>query len=174
VLVPIAVLARTLPENWEHRPIAVPAWFTGLAAPAAPRSVASPAVQPGRERAQPSLFEHAAPPATTAGVSYPAWIDQLLRAPTFVEHRMQARLPRPFDDDRLIRYLSVISANGGSIPLAALAERTGEPADQLRMALSIVQRLLNLDGASVLTVGADRSVHLDVAMLAMQFGLERP
>ena len=94
------------------------------------------------------------------------------RFPPVAAHRAQARLPRPIDDDRIIRYLTAIDANGGSIPLTALAERTGEPADQLRMALTLVQRLLNLDGAAILTIGADQSVRLDAELLAFQFGVE--
>ena len=45
-------------------------------------------------------------------------------------------------------FLDLIDANGGTIPLAALSARTGEPPDTLRMALTLVQRLVNLDGAS--------------------------
>ena len=101
-----------------------------------------------------------------------AWIDALLRAPSFVAHRTQVRLPRPLDDDRITKYLAAIAANNNSIPLAALAERTGEPADQLRMVLAVVQRLLNLDGAAILTIGADQSVTLDRSLLALQFGID--
>jgi len=107
-----------------------------------------------------------------AAASPPLWIEELLGATSFASHRAQARLPRPIDDGRIIRYLTAIDANGGSIPLTALAERTGEPADQLRMALTLVQRLLNLDGAAILTIGADQSVRLDAELLAFQFGVE--
>jgi hypothetical protein len=40
------------------------------------------------------------------------------------------------------------------------------------MALTLVQRLLNLDGAAILTIGADQSVRLDTELLAFQFGVE--
>jgi hypothetical protein len=175
VLVPVAVLARTLPDGWEHRPIATPAWWTGHPPVPVPSAVLTAAPTPltGRRTGQPSLFEPPAGAATpTATGPRPRWIEELLRTPSFAAHRSQARLPRPIDDDRLVRYLTAIVANGGSIPLSALAERTGEPADQLRMALTLVQRLLNLDGAAILTIGADRSVHLDVEILAFQFGVE--
>ena len=55
---------------------------------------------------------------------------------------------------------------------AGLPKRFAEPADQLRMALTLVQRLLNLDGAAILTIGADQSVRLDAEVLAFQFGVE--
>lgn len=179
VLVPIAVLARSLPEGWEHRPIAVPAWWSERTSvivevppPATSRARSRPAAD---ERAQPQLFEASPvefeePAANEPSLS--AWIDVLLRAPSFVAHRTQVRLPRPLDDDRITKYLAAIAANNNSIPLAALAERTGEPADQLRMVLAVVQRLLNLDGAAILTIGADQSVTLDRSLLALQFGID--
>jgi hypothetical protein len=175
VLVPVAVLARTLPDGWEHRPMAIPAWWTGRPPLPVPSAAlpAAPTPTTGRWSGQPRLFE----PAPVVGMQRPApvlprWTEDLLRAPSFAAHRAQARLPRPIDDDRLTRYLSAIDANGGSIPLTALAERTGEPADQLRMALALVQRLLNLDGAAILTIGADQSVRLDTELLTFQFGVE--
>ena len=175
VLVPVAVLARTLPDGWEHRPMAIPAWWTGRPPVPAPSAAltAAPTPRTGRQVGQPRLFEPPADVATQlAAAPPPLWIEELLGAPSFAAHRAQARLPRPIDDGRIIRYLTAIDANGGSIPLTALAERTGEPADQLRMALTLVQRLLNLDGAAILTIGADQSVRLDAELLAFQFGVE--
>jgi hypothetical protein len=99
-------------------------------------------------------------------------VDALLVAPTFATAQRRARLPRPIADERLRRYLEAIEQNGGSIPLAALSERTGEPADALRIALALVQRLLNVDGAGVLTVRADGTIELNRELLLVQFELE--
>jgi hypothetical protein len=60
------------------------------------------------------------------------------------------------------------------MPLAALSGRTGEPADTLRMALTQVQRLVNLDGAEVLAVRADGTVVLNRALLGLQFEIDVP
>ncbi len=84
------------------------------------------------------------------------------------------RLPRPIPEERLHRYLAAIEANGGAIPLAALASRVGEPADTLRMALALVQRLLNVDGAEVLAVRADATVELNRELASLQFGVYAP
>jgi hypothetical protein len=83
-------------------------------------------------------------------------------------------VPRPIADERLQDYLAAVHANGDTIPLTALAARVGEPADTLRMALAVVQRLLNVDGAEVLAVRADGTVALNRPLLALQFGLEAP
>jgi hypothetical protein len=81
-------------------------------------------------------------------------------------------LPRPVADERIRHYLAVIDANGGSIPLSAMSVRTGEPPDALRMALAMVQRVLNLDGAEVLAVRPDGTVMLNRELLGLQFEID--
>lgn len=169
VLVPVAVLARGLPDGWHHHPLAAPAWWTGheaVAAPAVPARPA-PAPAPTTPAGQASLFE----PADQVPAAGASWVDALLASPAFVDHRARVRLPRPMPDDRLRRYLDAIAANGDAIPLPALAARTGEPADTLRMALSLVQRLVNLDGAEILAVRADGTVSLNRELAGLQFGI---
>jgi len=172
VLVPVEVLARRLPDRWVHRPLAAPAWWTGET-PAARPSPAPAAKPPGRRAGtgqQPALF---GPPAGERPVPPRAgWVDDLLTSPAFVANHQRARLPRPLADERLRRYLDLIDANGGTIPLAALSARTGEPPDTLRMALTLVQRLVNLDGAEVLAVRADGTVELNRELLALQFEVD--
>jgi hypothetical protein len=170
-LVPLAVLARQAPDGWVHRPLSAPAWWeTGGPAPSPLRTAReplSPKKKPSRD--QGALFEvDSAPPA----VPRPAaaiWIDRLLASPAFTANPQRARLPRPIPDERIRQYLGVIDANGGSIPLQVLSLRTGEPGDSLRMALALVQRVLNLDGAEVLTVLTDGNVNLNRELLARQF-----
>jgi hypothetical protein len=171
VLVPVEVLARRLPDGWVHRPTAEPAWWEERAVPPlAPAPHRAPA-EAGPAAAQPALFDLQGPVAA-AGAQ--GWVDQLLTSPGFTAHRGRVRLPRPIPEERLYRYLAAIEANGGAIPLAALAARVGEPADTLRMALALVQRLLNVDGAEVLAVRADSSVELNRELASVQFGVDGP
>ena len=58
------------------------------------------------------------------------------------------------------------------MPLAALSARTGEPQDTLRMALTQVQRLVNLDGSEILAVRGDGTVALNQELASLQFELE--
>lgn len=218
-LVPIEVLARTLPAGWRYRRFDVPDWWlstaeaerraradvdastalvaaesgavTGLAqdgtsaavpdsVPAAPvpQVPAAPTDQP------PTLFDpEPQPDAASGSASSPAapstsveapvvagnWIAALLASPVFVAHRQRARLPRPLPDERLVGYLSALHANGGTMPIASLSARTGEPPDVLRFSLQAAQRLLNLDGADVLALRGDGTVQLDLELLTLQF-----
>jgi hypothetical protein len=181
VLVPVEVLARRLPARWAYQPVATPPWWdettvVPLPVPAAPRVLPAPAVAPPRPSAQPTLFEAAAS-AELVAVPEPAprratWVDALLASPTFQAHRAGVRLPRPLPDVRLRGYLDAMAANGATIALPALAALTGEPAGTLRMTLSVVQRLLNVDGSPILVVRADASVVCNLELLAQQFDLD--
>src|SRR5205823_2056455 len=92
------------------------------------------------------------PTLAAAGPTSRTWVDALLASPAFTRHRNAVRLPRPVPDERLRRYLDAIASNGDNIGLPRLSVATGEPAGTVRMTLSVVQRLLNLDGADVLGV----------------------
>jgi len=174
VLVPVEVLARRLPDGWRHRPLATPSWWEpadlAVELPVAPSRTKPPKTAP---KAQASLFEANVKPATEQAPSAgSSWTNALLASPAFIVHRERTRLPRPLADDRLRRYLDAIAANGGSMPLATLSSRTGEPQDTLRMALTQVQRLVNLDGSEILAVRADGTVELNQQLAALQFELD--
>jgi hypothetical protein len=181
VLVPVEVLARRLPTGWRHRPVEAPAWWQGekKTTPAPPPSVAPVGVLVQPATGQGRLFATGVGPETGPATGQPAptrlapgmWVDDLLASPVFIANRERVRLPRPMPDNALRSYLATIAANGGSIPLAALSARTGEPPDTLRMALSFVQRLLNLDGTEVLAVRADGEVALNRELASLQFEL---
>jgi hypothetical protein len=178
VLVPVEVLARRLPPGWAYQPVATPPWWdeatgslvaAGRLAP--PVTTAPPAATRAKPSPQPSLFEPVPAPEPRPRVA--TWVDALLVSPAFTAHRGAVRLPRPLPDDRLRPYLDGLAANGGAIALPALAATTGEPPGTLRMTLSVVQRLLNLDGAEILAVRDDGTVVCNVDLLALQFDLYR-
>src|SRR5205814_1548264 len=76
VLVPVAVLARTLPDGWEHRPMLTPAWWTSRPPAPVPSAAltAAPTPTTGRPTGQPSLFEPPTVMATaTATGAFPRW-----------------------------------------------------------------------------------------------------
>lgn len=177
VLVPIEVLARPLPDGWTPRPLAAPHWWVdGAGQVSLPTAVREPA----RSRKKPlpdqeALFETPAAPIASSGAPRATarpWIDRLLASPAFAANPQRSRLPRPVADERIRHYLAVIDANGGSIPLSAMSVRTGEPPDALRMALAMVQRVLNLDGAEVLAVRPDGTVMLNRELLGLQFEID--
>ena len=173
VLVPLVALVRSLPDGWVHRPVVEPSWWSGREEAPAPTAIAERIRSlPKKTSPQASLFEPEEPAQTVSAGA--GWVDALLASPAFVAQRERTRLPRPMAPERVAGYLANIHANGGTIELAALATRVGEPADQLRMALTMVQRLLNLDGAEILAVRGNSTVVLNADLLRLQFEVNVP
>lgn len=176
VLVPVEVLARRLPVGWAYQPTATPTWWNDRTERAVvPTTRSAEAAQPSKMLDIPTLFDEIATTSSNsvaAATGAPGWVDALLASPTFTAHRAAVRIPRPIREERLRGYLDALAANGNSITLAALATATGEPAGALRMTLSVVQRLLNIDGAEILAVRHDGSVVCNVELLVVQFELD--
>jgi hypothetical protein len=173
VLVPVEVLARRLPDGWQHRPVTTPDWWDAetpsVPPPPPPRLSTS---RLGPVSGQASLFEtDTGPGPVVAPVARTTWVDGLLASPAFLANRERVRLPRPISDERIRTYLAEVDANGGALQLTALSTRTGEPTDTLRMALTLVQRLVNLDGAEILAVRADGTIELNQQLATIQFEL---
>jgi hypothetical protein len=166
VLVPVEVIARSLPAGWVHRPLPRPVWWDDR-----PSTVTSAAPAPTAPKVttQPTLFEPE--PAPVAAAAGDGLVDRLLASPTYAAQRERNARAKPISDDRIRRYLQLAIDQGGTIPLATLADRTGEPADQLRMSLMMVRRLLNFDGTEVLALSAANDVELNDDILRLQFGL---
>jgi hypothetical protein len=120
---------------------------------------------------EPEPSPERAPTVVPSVVGADSLIDQLLASPTFAAQRQRNPRANAIGDERLARYLRVITDNGGTIPLATLADRTGEPTDQIRMALMMVRRLVNFDGTEVLAVSAANDVELNADLLTIQFDL---
>ncbi len=174
VLVPVEVLARRLPDGWTYYPVSTPSWWEDRPAQKLPTDrVVAPAPPLPKPSEPPTLFDVVTPSSEEAAPAPGStWVDALLTSSTFIRHRESVRLPRPLADDRLRGYLDALAANGNSITLPALAASSGEPAGTLRMTLSVVQRLLNIDGAEILAVRDDGSVVCNVELLALQFELD--
>lgn len=174
VLVPVVALARVLPEGWTRRPLTPPNWWSGdivpVAVPAAPSPVALVTGRSKRKANEDQASLFAEQPTAPAG----NWVDALIASPIFEAQRERIRLPRPIATERIRGYLAALHANGGTIELSALAGRVGEPADQLRMALTLVQRLINIDGSEILAVRGNSSVELNTELLRLQYEIDVP
>src|SRR5690606_21538435 len=134
-----AVIARHVPNGWRAVRPYEPDWWSGekVAPPPVPQVVAPRPPKAGQLDMFGELYEPS--PAVSGG-----WVAEFVASPAFVAQTARIRLPRPMPPERVARYLEAIDANGGSIPLATLAARVAGAPDTLRMALSLVQRLVNL------------------------------
>jgi hypothetical protein len=170
VIVPVEVIARSLPAGWVHRPLPRPDWWA--AKPVSASEPTLPASAPAtKSQHQPSLFEPEAPAPPTAQAAASGVIADLLQSSIFVSQRERNPRARAIDDARVATYLRPVVDQGGTMPLAALADQIGEPADQLRMSLMVVRRLLNFDGTEVLGISAGGDIELNIDLLRLQFDL---
>lgn len=72
----------------------------------------------------------------------------------------------------LVRLLTAVDGRGGKITLPALARAIEYPPLRLRTLLAVAQRVLNIDGYSVLTRDdASDTIELDRNLLCLQFDL---
>ena len=101
----------------------------------------------------------------------PAWIDALL-ASNALQHQRDRVGRSALEDDRIQGLLTCLEANGGRASVVQLASAIGQPQMRMRGILSILQRMLNLDGYPVVTVeSGTQTVFLDIRTLKTQFDL---
>ena len=99
------------------------------------------------------------------------WISALLSSAVFEEQKQLGGRAVP-TDDVFSGLLGVIDERGGKITSTALARAIDFPPMRLRGMLAVAQRILNIDGYSVLTRDeASDTIELDRNLLLKQFDL---
>lgn len=106
-----------------------------------------------------------------AAPSETTWIDALLTSDTL--QRQRERTGRlALDDERLRTLLACLDEHGGRAGVEQLAAAIRQPQLRMRGMLSILQRMLNVDGYPVITVeSGSHTVVLDRRLLRAQFEL---
>jgi hypothetical protein len=185
MVIPIAVLSPSerLPTGWAEVPVDAPAWWEDLprmAAPPADEGLPSPAKQ-ATPKASPKqtnlLFDREEEAAThaehaPAGVPVAAWVSQLLASPVFGQQRKLAGRSAP-PEHVFGALLAALDQRGGKMTSTALARAMNYPALRLRGLIAVAQRVLNIDGYSVLSRDeASDTVELNWELLKRQFDLE--
>ncbi|MEW2442718.1 BREX-2 system phosphatase PglZ [Micromonospora marina] len=176
-VIPLLVLAagddRAVP-GWAGAPVSSPEWWREpLAETAVPASVALPSgrrsfartAEPQAER----LFE-LAPVTAAASPVTPDLVAALLAS----ERYAQRRDPRmPLSDERVAALLGTLLAGGDRATFDTLAARAGVPAHRITGTVTVLRRLLQVEGYPVITIDPDgATVRLDRRLLIEQFDLE--
>ena len=101
----------------------------------------------------------------------PGWIESLLTS-NALKHQRERVGRLALEDERLEKLLRCLQDNGDRASITQLASAIGQPQMRMRGVLSILQRMLNLDGYPALTIeSATQTVMLDVRILRTQFEL---
>jgi hypothetical protein len=181
-----------MPRGWVPAPPQTPAWWTGAPVPPAATATgpATAAPRPRRHDAKgkrpasaPTLFEPegaAGLSATAPAAAAPArdldggLARAVLASQVYAGQRARARRA-PLDDDKVAAMLGALLAAGGRLPQASLAAAANVPEFRLPGVMSVLQRLLNVEGYEVVGYDPDGiTVVLDVGLLREQFHLDEP
>jgi len=190
MVVPVAVLSAQddLPAGWVEATADEPSWWLVPLEPG-PGRAEEPSVEPARpprKKRTELLFDKDSEPVPTdtavappaAGATQadkappaPAWLDQLFASPVMAEQKKHGG--RTVPQDLVIRQmLSAINEQGGKITAAALARKMELPPFRLYGLVAAVQRVLNVEGYSILTRDeASDTVELNRELLRRQFDL---
>jgi hypothetical protein len=173
MLIPIAVLWPELqiPDGFCELPLELPSWWTEptmtQAAPPSPKSARQP-----RKDVPPTLFELPATPQATPQTNEDLWIAAMIRSDMYVAQKARLTGRVPIDDAAVSRFLSALASRGGSMTTAALASAIGMPEHRLPGLLAVLQRLINVEGYSILDrQEAANTLVLNVPLLKKQFEL---
>jgi len=155
----------------DELPVGLPSWWTEPTAARPVVPVVEPPRRPKKGKPQPpSLFdkieERRVVPAPEE-----TWIKALLQSEVFAVQKQLAGRVR-VEDAALQRLLSTLASRGGSMTTAALAGAIEVPEHRLPGLLAVVQRLLNVEGYTILDrQEAANTVVLNVPLLKKQFEL---
>jgi hypothetical protein len=184
--------AGGMPRGWEPAPPQAPAWWTGAPVPPAetPTGPANAAPRPrghgaGGKRpvSAPTLFEPegaawsspAGPAPAVPGRDLDGGLTRaVLASQVYAGQRARARRAS-LDDEKVAAMLGALLAADGRLPQASLAAVAGVPEFRLPGTISVLQRLLNIEGYEVVGYDPDGvTVVLDVGLLREQFHLDEP
>lgn len=183
MVIPITVLAAgdLRPTGWSEVPDPTPDWWDINPVMASPPA-AEPRLKPPPRKTATNLCDllesepAPASPAVSTGTepsppSRPPWTGPLLASPLFAEQKKLGGRAVP-EDAVFDGLLSALDGAGGKLTVTALARKLGLPVFRLRGLLAVAQRVLNIDGFTVL--GRDEqsdTVELNRLLLLRQFDL---
>jgi hypothetical protein len=120
------------------------------------------------------LFTSAVEPEEVLYTQQPSrWIIDLQGSPIYKSRKKLAGRIVP-GDDVLAEALLAIDSYSGKITLNALSRIIGYPIARIHSLLTIIQRILNIDGYTVVTLDpTSDTVKLNRDLLCQQFGLKK-
>jgi hypothetical protein len=172
MLIPVALLWPELdePEGYEELPDMLPSWWAEpTVARLAPVAAKQPQ-RPAKADVLPLFDRHRIPRAESTGDDL--WIKALLQSEVFATQKRKLAGRAPIDDATVQKLVATLVSRGGSMTATALASAVGVPAHRLPGFLAVIQRLLNVDGFSILDrQEAANTVVLNISLLKKQFEL---
>lgn len=176
MVVPIAVLCSSTayPAGWVEAAVDTPLWWEE---PITSLKNFPPLTAPPQPSAQVDfgpLFTSAVEPEEVLSPQQPSqWLIDLLGSPIYKSRKKLAGRTVP-GDDVLAKVILEIDSYSGKITLNALSRIIGYPIARIHNLLTFIQRILNIDGYTVVTLDpTSDTVELNRDLLYQQFGLKK-
>jgi hypothetical protein len=184
MVVPLVLLADVTSRapGLQRCELAKPAWWpempSALPTPVVP-TTPKPQYRPGELPfpIRPDDIQVPAPrtsrgPGARHQARQPGWTERLLASPVYLTQKQLMRRHAP-DDALVLRCLLALEQQGGVMTPVALAQDLDIPVVHLDNLLARLQRLLNIDGYTVLQVDRESNlVTLHMPLLQRQFALD--
>lgn len=184
MVVPLVLLADAMSRvpGLQRCELAKPAWWletpSALPAPVGP-ATPKPQYRPGELPfpIRPDDIQVPAPrtsrgPGARHQARQPGWTKHLLVSPVYLTQKQLMRRHAP-DDGLVLRCLLALEQQGGVTTPVALAQDLDIPVVHIDNLLARLQRLLNIDGYTVLQIDHERNlVTLHMPLLQRQFALD--
>jgi hypothetical protein len=180
MVIPIAVLASTesYPRGWHELPEETPPWWDEPAPTMTPAEEPILTLKPIRPQTTGMLFDlepevevETPTPTNSTEEPVPEWVKRLVASPVFDEQRRLVGRGVPADE-LFVKLLGALDRRGGKMTSVALARTLRFPALRLPGLLAKMQRMLNIDGYSVLSRDdASDTIELNRDLLLKQFDL---
>lgn len=167
MVVPIAVLcaSNSYPVGWSEAPVDTPTWWEEPLDKGDTLQLPSP-LKPMQQVFGP-LFNLEAP----FEQQIPQWVIALLTSPIYNAQKKLAGRAVP-SNDLFTKVIMALDSYGGKMTSTALARTINYPVSRVRNLLTVIQRVLNLDGYAVLTRDeTSDTVELNRNLLCQQFDL---
>lgn len=165
MVAPLMVLHRpeTVIEGWRPIPANIPGWWDN---PLAAGTITT------KRKGHPEIPFPEPASADAVPSEVPAWVKKLVSCEIY-KHQEGLTRRAGLPPDVVAQVLSALDDRGGKLTVAAMARAAKLPEARMGGLVSVLQRLLNVDGAMVLTRDEQsNTIALNVALLKSQFGLE--
>jgi len=174
MVVPIGVFfyGQRLPTGLNEVSTESPSWWSldDSETSVAKAFVAIAAPRTSERTAPATLFEHPSNAATVSGRDF-NWLDAAIASDVFAsQRRLAGRTPPSAEEVR--RLIVCLADRGGKLTKSALSRAMGLPDLRLPGYLSLMRRILNVDGYAVLSVHEESStIEFNATLFKTQFGV---
>ncbi|MBV9385205.1 MAG: BREX-2 system phosphatase PglZ [Chroococcidiopsidaceae cyanobacterium CP_BM_ER_R8_30] len=176
MVVPIAVLCSTAsyPAGWVEAPVDTPSWWEEATLKKVSEMLDSPDIESVKLFLAP-IFDSANRLIPDEQMGFrqqvPEWLTALLTSPIYHAQKKLAGRLAPVDDV-FIKVLVALNNQGGKITPTMLARSVGCPSTKVQELLTVLQRILNIEGYAILTYNRSLDlVELNQELLCQQFNL---